>query len=64
MTIKRVCEPTISKGPNGQTVKVVWLPENRIRFDIMPGPIIVEAAYLQSSGSCNIQVQYRKKTKK
>ena len=56
--MKRVAEPTVVEGPDGQVVKVVWLPGQKVRFDIRPGPAAIEAAYLQSDDGCNIQVRY------
>lgn len=56
--MKRVAEPNVVKGPDGQIVKVVWLPGQRVRFDIQPGPVVIEAAYLQSPKWCKVQVRY------
>jgi len=55
--IRRIKEPTIVIGPEGEVVKVVWLPGQRVRFDIKPGPAVIEAAFLQAAG-CNVQVRY------
>lgn len=55
--IRRIKEPTVVTGPAGEVVKVVWLPGQRVRFDIKPGPAVIEAAFLQAAG-CNVQVRY------
>lgn len=55
--MKRINKPTPVNGPNGEVVKVVWLPGQRVRFDIKPGPAVIEAAFLQAAG-CSVQVRY------
>lgn len=55
--MKRINKPILVNGPNGEIVKVVWLPEQRVRFDIKPGPAVIEMAFL-TTVNCNVQVRY------
>jgi len=55
---KMTKKSVLVNGPNGEVVKVKFLSRQRIRFDIEPGPVVIETTYPHGSKKFSIQTHY------
>jgi hypothetical protein len=56
--MKRI-QQNVVEGPNGEIVKVNWMPDNRVRFDILNcGKCVVSMIFPKSKAATNIEVNY------